>query len=146
MDARDSAAPIAIPARRGAAWGLIIALLVATAGCGSDDDGATASAADAPTRADAATLRERIIGNTVTGTMSPDSSYTEFYAPDGTIHGASYEARWSIKDDRLCLEYDASPQLDCYAVSIDGKALEWHRQGEVQGTGTLVTGDPNNFQ
>lgn len=155
MDDERSFAPVAGPVSRGTVLGLLIALSAGLAGCDSGDssDGATPAsetpAAAEPatdTMADAAAIRERIIGNTVTGTMSPDSAYTEFYAPDGTIHGAGYEARWTIESDEMCLDYDESLQSDCYGVRIDGKTVEWHRQGEVQGTGTLVAGNPNNFQ
>lgn len=136
--------------RRSAALALAVGLGMTVAGCGSDDDSASApaDAAAAPKAAalaDAAMIRKRIIGNTVTGTMSPDSAYTEFYAPDGSIRGASYQASWSIDADQLCLNFDEAPQHDCYRVKIDGQSLEWHRQNEVQGTGTIVEGNPNNF-
>lgn len=95
--------------------------------------------------ADAATIKDRIIGNTVAGTMSPDSAYTEYYAPDGSIHGAGYQARWQLDGDRMCFEYDEAPQADCYQVRIEGDAVEWQRDGETQGQGTIVKGNPNDF-
>ncbi|MES1930892.1 hypothetical protein SADO_16653 [Salinisphaera dokdonensis CL-ES53] len=136
---------------RAAALAAGLALLLVLAGCGSDDESPSTNTEKASpdekkaAMADARTIRERVIGNTVTGTMSPDSAYTEFYAADGSIHGASYEARWTIEDDQLCFDYDESPQIDCYGVKIDGESVEWHRQDEVQGKGTLVEGNPNNF-
>lgn len=128
-----------------------VALGLALAGCGSDEpeesstQPPSASTERAAAQANAATIRERIIGNTVTGTMSPESAYTEYYAPNGDIRGASYVAIWTIEDDSLCLDYDESPQIDCYRVYLDGDAVEWHRQGEIQGRGTIVEGNPNNF-
>lgn len=138
------------PVRRTAALTMAVVLLLIAAGCGSDDDkappaGDTPAAPKASAMASAATIRKRIIGNTVTGIMSPESAYTEFYAPDGSIRGASYEASWSIEADQLCLNYDESLQIDCYGVKIDGQSVEWHRQNEVQGRGTIVEGNPNNF-
>ncbi|WP_353176263.1 hypothetical protein [Salinisphaera sp. T5B8] len=144
---------LSVRPRRGCYAGFAMVAVVAliVSGCGSDDestsgpDDTTSNAEASSGFVDADTIRERVIGNTVTGTMSPDSAYTEFYAPDGTIHGPSYEARWTIKDDQLCFDYDEALQIDCYRVKIDGRSLEWHRQGEVQGKGTLVEGNPNNF-
>ena len=137
---------------RYAGFAIVATLALVLVGCSSDDDGqaaddasASADTAAADGFANADTIRERVIGNTVTGTMSPDSAYTEFYAPDGTIRGPSYEARWTIKDDQMCFDYDEALQIDCYSVKIDGQSLEWHRQDEVQGKGTLVEGNPNNF-
>ena len=141
-------------AARYAAFAIATSIALVLAGCGNNDDSqsadeaspnADAATADADGFVNADTIRERVIGNTVTGTMSPDSAYTEFYAPDGTIRGPSYQARWTIKDDQMCFDYDEALQIDCYGVKIDGRSLEWHRQGEVQGKGTLVEGNPNNF-
>lgn len=130
-------------------------VLVTLAGCDSDDaDGRSAEESAPQTQAgqpqearfvDAATIRDRIIGNTVTGTMSPESTYTEYYASDGSIHGAGYEAKWRIEDDRLCFDYDEAPQVDCYRVRIDGDTVAWQRNGEIEGKGTIVAGNPNNF-
>ena len=137
---------------RYAAFAIAATVALVLGGCGNNDDGESADSATAKAEtatasgfADADTIRERVIGNTVTGTMSPESAYTEFYAPDGTIRGPGYQARWTIEDDQMCFDYDESPQIDCYRVAIDGRALEWHRQGEVEGKGTLVEGNPNNF-
>jgi len=143
--------------------GLFAAGVIALAltGCGSNDDAADTQAAnESPSTSDNAStdsaepgsamakgeqIRERISGNTVSGTMDPESTYTEYYAPDGTIHGASYQAKWNIDGDRMCFNYDEAPQADCYAVKIDGNAVEWHLDGETQGKGTIVEGNPNNF-
>lgn len=139
-------------------------LALALVGCGNNNDEAdeTQGSGDSATamsdsstsgdNADANTematgqqIKDRIIGNTVSGTMDPESTYTEFYADDGTIHGASYQAKWSIDGDQLCFNYDEAPQPDCYAVKIDGNAVEWHLDGEMQGKGTIAQGNPNNF-
>lgn len=152
MDHDNRLGKTMIRAGRTAALTTGVALLLALAGCGSDDEQSqsadtqkTAPENETAEMADAQTIRDRVIGNTVTGTMSPDSAYTEFYAADGSIHGSSYEARWTIEDDKLCFDYDEAPQIDCYGVKIDGNSVEWHRQDEVQGKGTLVEGNPNNF-
>lgn len=121
---------------------------VLTAGCEGEDSSATGSEAGSagkPTPAGADTIRERIVDHTVTGTMGAESNYSEYYAPDGTVHGPSYEARWTIEDDRFCLDYDESPQIDCYRVLIDGDTVEWYRQDELQGSGEIAEGNPNNF-
>ncbi len=133
--------------------------MFAMAGCGSSDDSqenqpagdtsTMSSENDASAKqggmADGQQIRDRIIGNTVAGTMSPDSTYTEFYAADGTIRGASYTAKWTVDGDKMCFNYDEAPQADCYAVMIDGNAVEWHLDGETQGKGTIQKGNPNNF-
>jgi len=149
------------PARL-ASYVALSALVLALAGCGNSDDSTenqaendtptmssdgddNASAEHGSDMADGQQIKDRIIGNTVAGTMSPDSTYTEYYADDGTIKGASYTAKWTIDGDTLCFNYDEAPQADCYAVMIDGNAVEWHLDGETQGKGTIQKGNPNNF-
>ncbi|GAB3676744.1 hypothetical protein [Salinisphaera aquimarina] len=143
-------------ARRAGGAIALAALMLALAGCGNSDDSGQANKTDSEPSAAAAgqtengmatgaTIRKRIAGNTVAGTMAPDSAYTEFYAADGTIRGASYEAKWTIEGDRMCFDYDEAPEADCYAVKIDGNSVEWHLDGETQGKGTIVEGNPNNF-
>ncbi|MES1924793.1 hypothetical protein [Salinisphaera sp. T31B1] len=132
---------------------LIVGVLaLALSGCDSNDnaespasDAEQPSATTADGMATEATIRARIIGNTVAGTMSPDSRYTEYYAPDGTIHGAGYTADWRIEGDRMCFDYDEAPTADCYSVRIQADAVEWHRGNEIQGKGTIVEGNPHDF-
>ena len=143
--------PVRSRAAQVAAMLLALSAVALVSGCDSDDEtaGADATTEDGASSgagtASAERIRARIIGNTVGGTMSPDSSYTEYYAEDGTIHGPGYEAEWRIDGDRMCFDYDEAEQADCYDVRIDGDSVSWRRNGETEGRGTIVEGNPNNF-
>ena len=89
-------------------------------------------------------IRNAIAGNTVKGSMVDASDYTEFYATDGTIKGDGYTGSWYLKDNKMCFKYGGNP-ADCYGVRLDGNQVIWLKDGETDGTGTIVTGNPNDF-
>jgi hypothetical protein len=82
-------------------------------------------------------------GKTVQGSMMSSGAYTEFYQADGAIKGADYAGTWTIKDNQMCFDYGEG--ADCWSVRIDGEAVTWVRDGKDGGTGTIVTGNPNNY-
>ncbi len=90
-------------------------------------------------------IKTAISGNTVQGSMDASGAYTEYYAADGTAFGKDYKAKWSVEGDTMCWVYDGSPK-DCWGVEIAGDQVKWIKDGKAQGTGTVVTGNPNNFQ
>ena len=109
--------PVRSRAAQVAAMLLALSAVGLVSGCDSDDEsaGADATTEDGASSgagtASAERIRARIIGNTVGGTMSPDSSYTEYYAEDGTIHGPGYEAEWRIDGEEGRLLRRAWPTL-----------------------------------
>lgn len=90
-------------------------------------------------------IKSAITGNTVQGSMDASGAYTEYYAADGTAFGKDYKAKWSVEGDTMCWVYDGTPK-DCWGVEIAGDQIRWVKDGKAQGTGTVVTGNPNNFQ
>lgn len=90
-------------------------------------------------------IKTAITGNTVQGSMDASGAYTEYYAADGTAFGKDYKAKWSVEGDTMCWVYDGTPK-DCWGVEIAGDQVKWIKDGKAQGTGTVVTGNPNNFQ
>jgi hypothetical protein len=91
-------------------------------------------------------IRSQIVGNTVSGQMG--AAFTEFYNPDGSIHGSSgdgaYQGKWHIDGDALCLEYDEP--LGCRKIALDGETVTYiTEEGEVDGSGTLLKGNPNHY-
>ena len=82
--------------------------------------------------------------NTVQGSMDASGVYTEFYAADGTVHGADYTSAWFVEDDTMCWVYEGSPK-DCWHASIDGDQIGWIKEDQELGTGTILSGNPNNF-
>ncbi len=84
-----------------------------------------------------------ISGNTVQGSMVESGAYTEFFQADGAIKAVDYTGKWSIKDNQMCFDYGDGE--DCLSVRIEGDAVTWVSDGEDDGTGTIVPGNPNNY-
>jgi hypothetical protein len=89
-------------------------------------------------------IKTAISGNTVQGSMMSSGAYTEFYAADGTIKGKGYTGKWSIEADTMCFTYEGAA-ADCWHVKIAGEAVTWVKDGVDGGTGTIQSGNPNNF-
>lgn len=90
-------------------------------------------------------IAARIVGNTVRG---GDAAFEEYYRPDGAVFGTSpegsYQGRWTIDDDRLCLEY-AEP-FGCHQIVLEGEKITFiNEDGDVDDAGTLLPGNPNGF-
>jgi hypothetical protein len=103
----------------------------------------TPLAAAAQDLATGAEISAAISGNTVQGSMSASGAYTEFYAADGAIKADGYTGTWTVEGDAMCFDYGEGK--DCWGVRIDGEAVTWVKDGADGGTGTIVTGNPNNF-
>ncbi|HXV25447.1 MAG TPA: hypothetical protein VED46_14445 [Alphaproteobacteria bacterium] len=89
-------------------------------------------------------IRALVGGNTVEGAMEASGAYSEFYQADGTIKGKDYTGAWSIEGDAMCFQYGTDPK-SCWQVLGEGNQVQWVKDGNVEGTGTVVTGNPNNF-
>jgi hypothetical protein len=89
-------------------------------------------------------IRALVAGNTVQGAMVATGPYAEFYQADGKIKGKDYTGAWSIDGDKMCFQYGSDPK-SCWQVGRDGDAVQWIKDGKVDGTGTVVKGNPNNF-
>ena len=89
-------------------------------------------------------IRAAIAGNTVQGSMEGSGAYAEFYQADGTIKGKDYTGVWSVEGDAMCFQYGADPK-SCWQVAGEGDQVQWIKDGKVEGTGTVVAGNPNNF-
>ena len=91
-----------------------------------------------------AEISAAITGNTVAGAMDASGAYTEFYAEGGVVHGKDYKAQWSVEGDTMCWVYEGTPK-NCWNVEITGDTVTWVKDGKAQGSGKIVTGNPNNF-
>lgn len=88
-------------------------------------------------------ITSAISGNTVQGSMADGSAYTEFYDTDGTIKGADYTGDWRVSDNQMCFDYGEGE--NCWGVAIDDDAISWMNGDTADGTGTIVSGNPNDF-
>ena len=96
-------------------------------------------------------IQQALVGNTVTG-VENGKSYTEYYLPDGTLHGleaeGSYTGHWKIDGGRFCENYVEDSGLasdwDCAHVSIDGNNLIW-ADGADKEPAKLIKGNPSNL-
>lgn len=89
-------------------------------------------------------IRTLVSGNTVQGAMEGAGAYAEFYADDGTIKAKDYTGIWTIDGDSMCLQYGDDP-MACWQVAKEGDQIQWVKEGKIDGTGTVVAGNPNNF-
>ena len=120
--------------------------LLAVAGIVAGIALAAATVTAAPRVLTGAEIRSEVVGNTIAGEMG--AAFTEFYSPEGAIRGSSpdgaYQGKWTIQGDLLCLEYDEP--LGCRKIALDGDQVTFiTEQGQVDGTGTLLKGNPNHY-
>ena len=98
-----------------------------------------------------AQVRQAIIGNTISGTED-GKPYTEYYQPDGYIHGedpdGQYVGEWRISRGSICVRYfeEDSPSRDweCMGVEIVGSRFAWVEDGK-RYAAQLVPGNPNHL-
>lgn len=86
-------------------------------------------------------LQEALVGNTYQGGMG-GGQYSSYFAADGTYHDTSTSGRYEITEDGVCY-----PDTDygCYEAVIDGRSLEWVKDGESAGRGEILGGDALNL-
>ncbi len=89
-------------------------------------------------------ISSAISGNTVQGSMDASGAYTEYYTVDGVVHGLDYEAKWFVEGDKMCWLYEGSAE-ECWSALIDGDQVSWVKEGKTLGTGTILSGNPNDF-
>jgi hypothetical protein len=99
---------------------------------------------DVLTLASGKQIKKAMAGNTVEGSMQASGRYTEFYSNDGTVLGKGYKAMWRIEGDDMCWIYKDQPK-DCWRASIKGASVQWVKNKKLQGSGTIVKGNINNF-
>ena len=98
----------------------------------------------AETTASGDALRSALVGNSVQGSMMASGGYAEYYAPDGTIHGADYSGKWSIQADKMCFAYGEDP-ANCWAAVVSGNHITWVGAGGEEGSGTISKGNAGGW-
>ncbi len=78
-------------------------------------------------------------------------TYSEYYAPDGSVRGKSgtevYSGSWAVVGEQLCFTYAQTGEsaTECYTVFRDGDVLTWvDENGELVET-TYVEGNPDQL-
>lgn len=97
-----------------------------------------------------AEILNRIIGNTMTGSTTDGTTYTEYYAPDGTIRGTeptngAYEGRWSVRDDDvMCWAYAPDYAIiGCVLLILKGDTVNFRLiDGHTEPPAKLLPGNP----
>lgn len=90
-----------------------------------------------------ADIAKAVSDRTYQGSMT-DNAFAEYYAADGTIRGKDYTGKWRTEDDTMCFQYGDSAEK-CWNVLMNGPSLTLVKEGEVDGSGMLVDGNPQNF-
>ena len=96
-------------------------------------------------------IRQAVIGNTVSG-VEDGKSYTEYFRPDGYIHGQDlegpYAGEWRIAGREICTRYfeedHSISAWECMGVEVNGSHLVWLQNGEHY-EAQLVPGNPNEM-
>jgi hypothetical protein len=109
--------------------------------------------ADAMMPMTTAEMMSAVIGNSISGQTEDGDSYTEYYAPDGTIHGAStksgaYRGAWHFRQDQvMCFKYGDGPfDGGCVHLALDGDRLAFIRiDGTTEPSVRLIKGNPNDL-
>lgn len=93
----------------------------------------------------ASEIRDAVANHTYQGAMSqPESGFAEYYAPDGKIHGDGYSGQWRVEDGVMCFKYGDKPE-SCFEIAITGPSMVMYKDGEIDGNGMLIPGNPNGF-
>jgi len=89
-------------------------------------------------------ITKAIVGNTV---RSPN--FAEYYAPDGSIHGAEgekrYQGSWHIDGDRLCVEFPRHDFKDCAWVAASQSGEYSFMDGTRTDVRTVEAGNPDGL-
>lgn len=87
-----------------------------------------------------------VSGATVDGQMSDGTAYSEYYDADGTIKGKDYQGKWTIEGDMMCFAYQADgSDKACWQVAKNADGVAWMKDGKVEGTGKVTSGNRNNY-
>jgi len=101
-----------------------------------------------------AEIRQAIVGNTISG-VQDGKSYTEYYQPDGYIHGLEtegpYVGEWRIASQNVCVRYfdddnknGAIGAWECMGVDVTSSLFAWIKDGQ-RYEAKLVPGNPNKL-
>jgi len=103
----------------------------------------TARAGDRPS---ADELQAAVSDHTYQGsTSAAGSGFAEYYAPSGDILGDGYSGKWRVEDGRMCFQYGDKPE-GCWDIELQGPSMVMFKDGEVDGNGMLIQGNPNGYK
>lgn len=88
-------------------------------------------------------IESAVSDKTYQGSMLNDA-FAEYYSPDGKISGKGYSGKWRAADGTMCFQYGDKPE-NCWAVKLEGPAMTMYKDGQVDGNGILVKGNPQDF-
>ncbi|MGF1527880.1 MAG: hypothetical protein ACFCBW_13980 [Candidatus Competibacterales bacterium] len=94
---------------------------------------------------DGAEIETVMANKTVQGTMINGARYLEFYGANGEIRGNGYTGRWHVEGDQMCFRYRRERVPSCWEVGLMGDQVRWLKKDDVEGTGTVIPGNPYNF-
>ena len=75
-------------------------------------------------------IREKIIGNTMTGT-SGSKRWTEYYLPNGVIKGVEagekYGGKWTLSGSVMCFDYSGDEYDTCDTLALEGTKVRFFK-------------------
>lgn len=107
---------------------------------------AIGSFALADTTPTAEELSMAVSDHTYQGSMSkPGSTFTEYYAPDGSIVADGYSGKWRTEQGKMCFQYGDGDER-CFEVTLNGPSMVMLKEGAIDGNGMLIDGNPNELK
>ena len=88
-------------------------------------------------------LRGDLLRKTITGKTLTGENWSEYYAPDGTIHGKvrifgvhNYVGKWRVLEDRVCYDYEEKSKNTCSQLRIvENQVFHHDLQGRLKNDG-----------
>jgi hypothetical protein len=101
-----------------------------------------------------AELRQRLVGNTITGEYDDGDTWAAYYAPDGWVHGFDAKTglsmgKYAFQGDLVCYDYGRKDYNYCTQISLIGDQVNFVRKGRVENDGNrnqkLVSGNSEDL-
>ena len=119
---------------------IVVASIAATAPAAADEAPSTAEILDHVLTNDE--LKQRLVGNTITGQYDDGKVWAAYYAPDGWVHGFDENTgpsmgRYAFRNGIVCFDYGNKDYNYCRKVSLIGDQVNFVWRGKVENDGNV---------
>ena len=97
-------------------------------------------------------LKQLTVGNTMEGEYPNSKKWMEYYDPSGEIRGkdgkGEYSAKYELKGDQICFDYDGTDDDWCAQISMRGNKVDFLEDGKlvsfIRNT-VIIPGNPSGL-